>query len=56
MAYVTKSSKKGSKPNFPAKSSPGVSVSPGKGGVNIGTPTKCPATRSAPNLRHAYKS
>lgn len=32
----------------------GVKVSPGKGGVNIGTPTRCTSKRSADNLKAGY--
>jgi len=32
----------------------GVSVSPGKGGVNIGTPTKCSSTRAHKNVKSSY--
>lgn len=49
MAYVTKSSPKRG-PKFKALSSPGVKVAR-DGGQNVGTPTHCPATRGASNLR-----
>lgn len=55
MAYVQKSSTKGSKANFVQTSKgAGVRVSPGKGGVNTGTPTHCVSKRSASNLKTAY--
>lgn len=43
---------KGPKPSFnTASGGSNVSVSPGKGGVNIGTPTHCTSKRSAGNVR-----
>ena len=32
----------------------GVSVSPGKGGVNIGTPMGCESKRAASNVKQVY--
>ena len=58
MAYVNKTPAKGSKALFPKVGAGGkaVSVSPGKGGVNIGTPTHCESKRAASNVKTAYKS
>lgn len=48
-----KSSKKGAGPHFPTTAGgTSVSVSEGKGGVNIGTPTGCPATKQHSNVSY----
>jgi hypothetical protein len=42
-------------PAFPVVKEPGkVSVSPGKGGVNIGTLTRCASKRAKSNVKSTY--
>lgn len=42
-------------PRFPkSQNGTSVKVSPGKGGVNIGTPRHCSSKRAASNLRNVY--
>jgi hypothetical protein len=62
MAMVSKTSPKKAGPKnsvapqsgFREVSGVGVKVSPGKGGVNIGTPTHCVSTRAAGNVKAHY--
>jgi hypothetical protein len=55
MALVSKTSRKGASARFPKSGTPGgVKVSPGKGGVNIGTPKHCESKRAAPNVKATY--
>lgn len=43
-------------PRFPkSQNGTSVQVSPTKGGVNLGTPTTCTSSRSASNLKTAYR-
>lgn len=59
MAMVNKTSPKGAQAKnsvapqsgFRETSGTGVKVSPGKGGVNIGTPTHCGSKRAASNVK-----
>jgi hypothetical protein len=56
MAMVTNTSKPANGPRFPkSQSGTRVSVSPGKGGKNLGTPTHCASKRSASNLKGIYR-
>ena len=55
MTIVSKTSRKSPGAHFPkSKGGTGVKVSPGKGGVNIGTPTHCTAKRAEPNVKSGY--
>lgn len=52
MAMIDKTTKKGAKSANPtAAGGTGVRVSPGKGGVNIGTATHCEAKRAHANVK-----
>lgn len=56
MALFSKRSRSSKRagPKFPTVGGSGVRVSPGKGGVNIGTPTHCEAKRSHRNVKSSY--
>lgn len=55
MAVPRKSAPKGASAKFPkAKGGSGVRVSPGKGGVQTGTPTGCVSKRAHANVKTGY--
>jgi hypothetical protein len=55
MSVPRKTPAKGAAPKFvTSKGASGVKVSPGKGGVNIGTPRGCESTRAHGNVKTGY--
>lgn len=57
MPVPRKTSPKGANARFvqTGRGGRGVRVSPGKGGVNIGTPTGCNSTRAHQNVKTGYR-